>query len=81
MNEPLTLWTAAWMFWIFWFLAIESAALIRKKPGDTFSEHVWAWFKVKDYRPTKLVVAGRIGLGLFLVWLLGHLTMGWWTPS
>jgi hypothetical protein len=74
-------WTAGWIAWISVFVLLEGKALLAKTPGATLSEHVWAWFKVRDPRPTKTVIAGRVALGVFLAWLLGHLTMGWWTTS
>jgi hypothetical protein len=73
--------TVAWLFWLGFFLLVEGKALFNKREGDTFSEFVWKLFKVQDSRPTWLVVAGRIFLGLFLAWLLLHLTFGWLTPT
>jgi hypothetical protein len=73
--------TAGWLAWLGFFLLLEGKALAGRTPGATLSEHVWAWFRVRDPRPTPLVVAGRLLLGVFLVWLLGHLAMGWWTLS
>jgi cell division septal protein FtsQ len=63
------------------FCALEGGALWRRAPGATFSEHVWGWFRVRDDRPTALVVVARGMLAVFLVWLGGHLVFGWWTPS
>jgi len=73
--------TIFWIAWLAGFLAVEGRALLSRTPGSTLSEHVWAWFHVRDPRPTALVVVARVLLGVFLAWLLGHLTMGWWTPS
>lgn len=74
-------WTLGWILWGIWLLVQEGAALVRKTPGATLSEHVWAVFRVRDPRPTRIVVAGRALLGVFLGWLLLHMTMGWFTSS
>lgn len=72
-----------WVVWLVvtvgWFLAMELPALRSREPGDTLSEHFWSWLRVRDRRSTPLTVAGRVGLAAFLVWLAGHLSMGWWT--
>ena len=73
--------TVAWLFWFVFFLAAEGWALFNKRADDTLSEHVWRWFRVQDPRPTWLVVAARVVLGLFLAWLCLHLTFGWLTPT
>lgn len=36
-------WTWAWAGWAVYFLIVEGMALFNSKPGDTLSEHVWAW--------------------------------------
>lgn len=36
--------TIAWLGWIAYFVVVEGMALFNSKPGDTLSEHVWAWF-------------------------------------
>lgn len=77
----MTWWTAAWVFWFAFFGLVEGAALLNKTPSDTLSEHVWKWLRVFDARPTKLVIAARVVLALFLVWLCLHLTLGWLTPT
>lgn len=71
--------TALWIVWGLMFLGVEGVALFNKQAGDTLSEHVWGWLRVKDVRPTGPTVALRVVLAGFLVWLLGHLTMGWWS--
>jgi hypothetical protein len=63
------------------FLLIEGWALFNRTEGDTLSEHVWSWWRVRDSRPTLLVVLARIPLALFLLWLFVHLTFGWFTPT
>jgi hypothetical protein len=73
--------TVCWLAWGGAFLLIEGRALVSKTPGATLSDHVWGWFRVRDPRPTKAVVGARVGLGVFLLWLLLHMTMGWFTLS
>lgn len=69
--------TIAWIGWLAAFAALEGAALIRRRPGLTFSENVWAWFHVRDPRPTGQTWALRAVLLAFLGWLLLHLGFGW----
>lgn len=70
----MTIWTWLWVFWLAFFLAIEGAAIINKAPGDTLSEHIWKWFRIRDkpraWTWRRAVLAG------FLVWLLVHLVAG-----
>lgn len=73
--------TIAWLAWGAIFLAVEGWALANKTPHDTLSEHIWRWFRVRDPRPTALVVAARAVLALFLLWLAGHMVFGWFTPT
>ena len=67
-------WQTAWLLWLAMFGVIEGAAILRKEPGDTLSEHVWKWFSVKDkargWRQRRSVLA------LFMVWLSAHLVLG-----
>lgn len=72
------------------WLGIELVAALNKNPGDTFSEHVWRWFRVRtDAQTTWSLPAGkhrngagwvtyalRTVLGLFLTWAFLHLTFG-----
>lgn len=62
-------------------LVTELVALFGKKPGGTLSEHIWKVLRVGDPRPTSAVWVGRGVLGLFLVWLLFHFELGWFTLS
>jgi hypothetical protein len=71
--------TYLWLGWIAAFLIIEASAIWLRPPGDTLSEKVWAWFRVRDKRPTALVWLLRVPLYAFLIWLAGHLAFGWWT--
>lgn len=75
-----------WMIWlavmVTWFLAMELPALASRQAGDTLSEHVWRWLKVRGrmvgWKAAPFILA-RGGIILFLLWLAGHLAMGWWT--
>lgn len=71
--------TVAWVVWLLGFAVLEGVALARKAPGDTLSEHVWSWFRVRDERPTPLVWLLRVPLLIGGVWLTGHLAFGWWS--
>lgn len=55
---------------------VESVALLNTMKGDTLSEHVWLWLKVKD--KSHKFTAWRFFVGVFLIWLTGHLVFGWW---
>jgi hypothetical protein len=67
-------WTAAWTIWLLLFGAIEGPALARKAPGATLSEHLWAWFAVKDKAPQWRL--RRFALAAGLAWLSLHLLTG-----
>lgn len=69
--------TVAWLAWIAAFALVEGKALLSKQRGDTLSEHIWAWFRVKDPRPTVLTWVLRSVLLVFLAWLTLHLGFGW----
>lgn len=70
----MNLFTWLWIIWLAFFAAIEGAALIRRKPGDTLSEHIWAWFQIRD-KPQQWTVRRGVLAG-FLVWLLVHMVAG-----
>lgn len=74
-------WALAWAGWLLAFLVMEGVALLNKRDGDTLSEQFWRAFRVHDRRPTPLVIAGRVLLGLFGLWLTIHITFGTMTPS
>jgi hypothetical protein len=57
----------------------ELVALLNRRDGDTLSEHVWRVFRVRDPRPTPVVLILRGLMILVLIWLTGHFGMGWWT--
>lgn len=72
MND---LYTWLWIGWIGAFAVIEGAALINKDEGDTLSEHVWNWFKVKDEKSPRRTFR-MVMLGGFLGWLSIHFMTG-----
>lgn len=74
-------WALAWAGWLLAFLVLEGVALLNKRDGDTLSEQFWRAFRVHDKRPTKPVIAGRVLLGLFGLWLTIHMTFGTMTLS
>lgn len=59
----------------------ELVALARPQKGDTLSEHFWRVCRVKDPRPTPVVWVIRALVALVMIWLAGHFSLGWWTPS
>lgn len=75
----VTGWTLAWTAWILFFLVVEFAALRRKAPGDTFSEHWWSLFRVRSRVPLPVRIVLLVVQLAFGTWLVGHLAMGWWT--
>ncbi len=70
--------TVLWLAWGGLFVLIEGAALMSKTPGATLSEHVWAWFRVKNRKHPPIVIGLRVVLVVFLGWLVAHLAFGWW---
>lgn len=68
--------TVAWLLWIVQFFAIEGPAVLNKKAGDTFSEHVWQWFSIIGKSSGWRV--RRLSLLSFLVWLVTHFLTGGW---
>lgn len=62
----MSIWfTIGWIIIIVAALALETAALLRKKRGDTFSEHAWALL-----RKSPVIWFTLLGL---LIWLVIHL--------
>jgi len=59
----------------------ELVALYNKRENDTLSEHFWRIARVGDTRPTALVWVIRAAIALVMIWLAGHLSLGWWTPT
>lgn len=62
--------TALWVIWIALFGAIEGAALVDKRKGDTLTEHVRKWFSIG--KKSKGWRARRFVLLSFLAWLVAH---------
>lgn len=70
-------WTVAWFGWIAAFFLIEGSALARRRPQDTLSDHVWAWFDIPQHAPPARSARGRrLALLAFLAWLVGHFLSG-----
>jgi hypothetical protein len=69
----MSVFTWAWIFWLAMFAAVEGVAIFNKKPGDTLSEHIWAWFKIRESRQWNV---RRWVLAIFLVWLTVHMVAG-----
>jgi hypothetical protein len=59
----------------------EMVALFSKPEGGTLSDHMWKLLRVEDSRPTAAVWIGRGLVAIFLMWLIPHFTLGWFTPS
>lgn len=75
---PDWVFTAAWVFILVWFAVWETIAIVRKRRGDTLSEHVWAWFSLKG-RKDKLSRGQaflRFGFLAFWAWLTIHFLSG-----
>lgn len=76
----MSVWTLGWLAWLAAFAVLEGATLVRKRPGDTLSEHVWKWFGTA--RPGPLPDGWtrfrRFVLLSGLVWLVAHFLTGGW---
>lgn len=66
--------TVGWVVWLLMFGAIEGAALIDKRKGDTLSEHTWRWFSIKHKGRGWRI--RRFSLLAFLAWLSAHFMTG-----
>jgi len=75
-------WTVGWILWLTAFAVLEGAALIRKAPGDTLSEHAWKWFATArpagSGQPSGWVRFRRFSLLAGMAWLLAHFMTGGW---
>jgi hypothetical protein len=73
-------WTWAWAGWAVYFLIVEGMALFNSKPGDTLSEHVWAFIGIRRKgelrNPTGWTRARRFAVLAFMAWLSVHLLTG-----
>lgn len=73
----MDIWSWLWVGWLAAFCVIEGAALARKAPGDTLSEHVWAWFHTKrGTRADGTTRLRRLALLAFVTWLAVHFLTG-----
>ena len=70
----MSVYTGLWLIWILTFFLIELPALRNRQPGDTLSEHVWAWCSIKGKgRAWRL---RRLALVILLAWLSLHMLTG-----
>lgn len=65
--------------WIVWaavlagsFAVIEGIALVRKRPEDTLSDHLRAWFHTNTHLGRTIWLAA---FGALAVWLLTHIAV------
>ena len=73
-----------WVFGVLWlgiilyFVVVETIALVRKKRGDTLSEHVWDWFCLKGKKDGKSAwcIVRRVLFFGFWLWLTVHFLSG-----
>lgn len=81
----MSAWTWAWLGWGLIFCVIEGMALFNSKPGDTLSEHAWAWLgynaltgndPLELRSPSGWTRLRRFLLLAFLAWLAVHLLTG-----
>lgn len=78
---PDWLFTVAWLTILAWFVVWEAVAIVRKRRGDTLSEHVWDWFCLRGNKKDKgsWCIIRRILFFGFWLWLTVHfLTGGAW---
>lgn len=75
---PDWVFTAAWVFILVWFAVWETIAIIRKKRGDTLSEHVWSWFSLRGRKGdlTKWQALSRFAFLAFWAWITIHFLSG-----
>ena len=67
----MTVYSWAWVAWLVVFVAIEAAALLNKKSGDTLTEHIRRWASIGDKGRGWRI--RRVVLLAFLAWLLVHM--------
>lgn len=73
-DSLFTWWWALWL--VIGFGVPEAIALIRKRPGDTLSEHVIEWFATKPGAKGDLVKLRRFILLAAMAWLSVHWLSG-----
>lgn len=66
--------TIAWLLWLAALAALETAALVDKRPGDTFSEHVIKWASMRGHG--RMWRLRRLALLVVLSYLAIHLLSG-----
>lgn len=77
----MSAWTWAWAGWAVYFLIVEGMALFNSRPGDTLSEHVWAFIGIRrkgvDPRdPSGWTRLRRFLVLAFMAWLSFHFLTG-----
>lgn len=75
-DAAFTWWWALWI--IIGFGVPEIVAIVRRKRGDTLSEHVWSWFKLKGHKDglTPWGAFRRFVFLSFWAWLTIHFVFG-----
>ena len=75
---PDWVFTLLWVGIIVYFVIVEGVALVRKKRGDTLSEHVWDWFCLKGEKDGKSAwcIVRRVLFFGFCIWLTVHFLSG-----
>lgn len=73
-----TIFTIAWVSVLVWFIVWETWALIRRRRGDTLSEHVWDWFCLRGKKQGKSAwcIIRRVAFYSFWIWLTVHFLSG-----
>lgn len=77
----MSVWTWLWIGWGLIFAVIEGMALFNSKPGDTLSEHGWAWLGYgsrEGRQPSGWTRLRRFLILAFLAWLVAHFITGGW---
>jgi hypothetical protein len=73
----MTFFDVFWTAFVVLGLSVELVALVSPERGDTASEHVWKWLRVRDARPTAPFIVLRVLTAIACVWLAPHFSMGW----
>lgn len=75
---PDWVFTLLWVGIVIYFVIVEGVALVRKKRGDTLSEHVWDWFCLKGEKDGKSAwcIVRRVLFFGFWIWLTVHFLSG-----